>query len=235
LEEQNIHFRCGRVINNERVDVPASDVDSKLTILRGAIDVINAQKAVFAPDAGIDKLAALKTKLFIHLLGNLDPLGYSVRIIDFAEGRESPSNIAWISRAIAGTAKGYLFCHSIADTENRNGKPWKMIDFIQRAGELFQYQSQSGKPKFVGFGEELNIEHMKSLAKYTMSLYEDCEKVINPFRGIGIVSSMAMRNAGVPKWYGRADDVYPAFRSFLSQQQGYRGSWEKLEAKIKRI
>ena len=177
----------------------------------------------------------MKTKLFIHLLGNLDPLGYSVRTVDFAEGRESSSNVAWISRSMSGTAKGYLFCHSIADTENRNGKPWKMVDFVQRAGELFQYQSQSGKLKFVGFGEDLNIDHMKSLAKYTISLYEDCERIINPFRGMGIVSSMAMRNAGVPKWYGRAEDVHPAFRSFLNQQQGYRGLWEKLETKLKRI
>ena len=223
-------------------EIPSAiDVKTMLTILRNAIDVRNAQKAVLAPDAGIDKLVAFKGKLFVHIT-NLTDAGYALDSVNFEKDPEV-NNRTWVSRYVSGLAKIWLFGRSLADTETRNGKPWTMYEFINRARDIFVAQAQAQKEKFIGLDDpdkpeskERNKKHRRDMLEYVENLFKQCEDVVKPWGKLAVFLYSRAKNRGVPEWYGRVEDIQPAFRAQLTAiaESGYKGQWEAFQREIEK-
>ncbi len=219
----------------EKRTPPASDIETRLSILRSAIDVHNSMKAALAPEADVSKIAAFKGKLFIHLKANLLAAGYPLEMVDFID-KKSESDLEWISKCVIGVAETYLYTHSIADSENRNGKPWSQVQFIAKASELFDSQAQSGKHKYIGLDAETASDDVNRFVEFVNQLYEDSKQICGPLIGITNIAKAALtRNHGIPNWYGRYEDLSEQFKAFLQSQVGYEGQWSNLQNKMKKI
>ena len=103
--------------------------------------------------------------------------------------------------------------------------------------------SAAQKEKFIGLDDpdkpeskERNKKHRRDMLEYVENLFKQCEDVVKPWGKLAVFLYSRAKNRGVPEWYGRVEDIQPAFRAQLTAiaESGYKGQWEAFQREIEK-
>jgi hypothetical protein len=216
---------------------PATDQGTRLTQMRSALTILNTMKTIQAPESNIGNLEELKGKLYRHMTGSFGDNGWlKKREVDGVltvpaafcfrdmNGRLADMPLQeWISRAMMGMDKVFLYSHSIVDSENP--KPLAMNVIAEYARQLFKSEVQSGKPTFFGMEKGTAVEHRKDMLKFIDKLWNRCYDLIYPI-------ARDTNPNRYPKWWDQRVKPLPEIVKMATESRQYVGLWDGFKKEL---
>lgn len=214
---------------------PATDPTARKEMMMNALKILTVIKEASKPEADVDKIEDLKSKVLKWTKADLKDFGWSVQIgegptkrvivnkefcLEDDSGRAVEMDAEDLSsRILLSTSEMFLFTHSMADKENP--KPWELHVLASKAAELVRYDPQSGNGTYVGLSnnKQNNDNERKSYVSFVDRLWKSCIELV--------------QSSKPPRWYETGIPYSNDFKTFLYRQRGLTQAWPRLRPKLR--